>query len=127
MKKLIVILAAISIFAACKTSKKTTSEDTVQKPLNCPDKELTFNDDIKQIFKKNCTKCHNRNEKAGYNFHKLEFVKKAAKSGKLLGAIKHIKDYEPMPRYAPFLKYASKLDQEYIDKIECWINSGMKE
>jgi cytochrome c5 len=127
MKKLIVILIAISIFAACKASKKTTSDITAQKALNCPDKELTFNNDIKQIFEKNCTKCHNKNERAGYNFHKLEFVRKAAQSGKLLGAIKHMKGYQPMPRYTPFLKRAAQLDQEYIDKIECWIKSGMKE
>ncbi|MCE9537742.1 MAG: hypothetical protein K8R85_00775 [Bacteroidetes bacterium] len=127
MKKLIVIFVAISIIAACKASKKTALDNTDQKALSCPDKELTFNNDIKQIFEKNCTKCHNKNERAGYNFHKVEFVKKAAKSGKLLGAIKHMKEYEPMPRYAPFLKRAAKLDQEYISKIECWIKSGMKE
>lgn len=127
MKTFIVILIGILTCAACNTSKKTVYYLTVQKELNCPDIELTFNTDIKQIFKKKCTHCHNKNERAGYNFHKYEFVKKAALSGKLLGAIKHLKDYKPMPRFVPFLKNADKLDQEYIDKIECWINSGMKE
>ncbi len=127
MKKLIVILIGILVIVACKASKKTAANNRVQKALNCPDKELTFNSDIKQIFEKNCTKCHNKNERAGYNFHKIEFVKKAAQSGKLVGAIKHMKGFEPMPRYAPFLKRAAQLDQEYINKIECWINSGMKE
>ncbi len=68
-----------------------------------------------------CTGCHNSNEKAGYNFEKIEFVKKAATSGTLLGTIKHTYGFVPMPMGA------EKIDQPTIDKIECWINNGMKE
>jgi hypothetical protein len=50
----------------------------------------------------------------------FESVKKAATNGYLLGSIKHQKGYDAMPRGAP------KLTQETIDKIECWINNGMK-
>lgn len=128
MKKLrFTTYITLLILAFCLTSMKTITNDPIQTPLNCPDTPLTFTNDIKPIFKANCTKCHNSNEKAGYNFHKLEFVKKAVNSDKLLKAIKHLDGAKPMPRYAPFLKYARQLDQKDIDKIECWINNGMKE
>ncbi len=128
MKKFISpAIAAILVLASCKTSKKAESAALNQKPLNCPEKELTFTADIKPIFTNNCAWCHNSNLRAGFNFHKLEFVKKAAESGKLLAVIKHKDGYPPMPRHLPFLKIAGKLKQKNIDKIECWINSGMKE
>lgn len=127
MKTLQSILIALLIFATLTTTVRSASNNTAQDPLNCPEKALTFNEDIKQIFNKHCTRCHNKNEREGFNFHKVEFVKKAAQSGKLLGSIKHIQGYQPMPRHLPSLKMASKLDKKNIDKIECWINSGMKE
>ena len=48
-------------------------------------------------------------------------MKKAALNGELLGTIKHQKGYPKMPAFK------EKLDQASIDKIECWINNGMKE
>lgn len=121
MKKIIVSSAIIaSLLVACKSSKETASTTPVA-PLDCSNKTLTYNTDIKPIIETNCSKCHNANEKAGYNFLKIEFVKKAVADGHLLGTIKHQKGFDKMPAYA------AKLDQALIDKIECWINNGMKE
>lgn len=121
MKKIIISSAIIaSILVACKTGKETVSTAPAV-PLDCSNKALTYSKDIKPIIETNCSKCHNANEKAGYNFLKIESVKKAALNGELLGTIKHQKGFPKMP------EFAHKLDQVYIDKIECWINNGMKE
>ena len=120
MKKLIYVpIIIIGFLAACKSTKPPVETTTV--PLDCSNKTLTYTTDIKSIIETSCAKCHNKNNKAGYNFLTLESVKKAATSGELLGTIKHQKGYSKMPMGA------SKLPQESIDKIECWINNGMKE
>ena len=121
MKKIINSATIIaSLLVACKGTKETVSTPPVV-PLDCSNKTLTYSVDIKPIIESSCTKCHNKNEKAGYNFLKIEFVKKAALNGELLGTIKHQKGFPKMPALA------AKLDQLSIDKIECWINNGMKE
>jgi cytochrome c5 len=119
MKKIFVSIIIISAtLAACKTAEKPVAEKP--KPLDCSGKAYTFLADIKPIMDQHCVRCHNTNMKAGYNFYDEAFVKKAASSGYLLGTIKHQKGYDAMPAGGP------QLDQSLIDKIECWINSGMK-
>jgi mono/diheme cytochrome c family protein len=121
MKKLFISALVISsALVACKGSKETAST-TPAVPLDCTSKVVSYTSDIKAIMEANCTRCHNTNNKAGYNFLSLESVKKAAQSGHLLGTIKHQKGFKGMPYFA------AKLDQASIDKIECWINNGMAE
>ncbi|MBA3707101.1 MAG: hypothetical protein H0W84_14725 [Bacteroidetes bacterium] len=120
MKKIFIsTVVIVSALAACKTTK--TSTETKSVALDCSGKTFTYALDIKPIMEQYCTSCHNKNEKAGYNLLELEFVKKAATNGYLLGTIKHASGFSPMPEMAP------KMDQPTIDKIECWINNGMKE
>ena len=119
MKKIMIIAIAICVIAACKTKKDTTSA-TAKPTINCATPEATYASDIKSIMETNCSKCHNENNKAGYNFLTLQSVKKAAMNGELLRSIKHEPGIDPMPAYA------DKLDDATINKIECWINNGMK-
>ena len=122
MRKLFIATVLISAaFAACKTAEKATTATPKPDQLNCATKTFTYVADIKPIMEQYCTKCHNTNEKAGYNFLQLEGVKKAAANGHLLGTIKHAEGFSAMPARA------AKIDQPTIDKIECWINNGMKE
>ena len=116
-KTLIVIVSTAAFLGACKTTKQTT---TTVAPVDCSNKNYTYEADIKSIIENNCSKCHNSNNKAGYNFLTLESVIKAAKNGDLLGTIKHQKGFTKMPLMKP------QLPQELIDKIECWVNNGMK-
>jgi hypothetical protein len=121
MKKLMYLsIIAVGFLAACKSTKQPVATVPAV-PLDCSNKTLTYTADIKSIIETSCANCHNKNNKAGYNFLTLESVKKAAVSGELLGTIKHQKGYSKMPMSA------SKLPQESIDKIECWITNGMKE
>jgi mono/diheme cytochrome c family protein len=121
MKKLIYLpIIAISLLGACKSTKQPVAT-VVTVLLDCSNKSLSYTADIKSIIETSCSKCHNSNNKGGYNFLTFESVKKSATNGQLLGTIKHQKGFDAMPRMAP------KLPQETIDKIECWINNGMKE
>lgn len=122
MKKTIVFsILVLTTLAACKTKEKSVTEKAVEKPkLDCTGKAYAFNADIKPIMYQYCVSCHNTNFKAGYNFQQESSVKKAAQSGHLLGTIKHEHGFSNMPAMS------AKLDQSIIDKIECWINNGMK-
>jgi cytochrome c5 len=118
MKKIITSVAIITLaLAACKPGKTTTAE----KPkVDCTGKAYTFTADIKPIMDQYCVRCHNTNMKAGYNLQEESYVKKAATSGDLLGTIKHEHGFPAMPAGG------EQLDQSIINKIECWINNGMK-
>lgn len=121
MKKLFIASIIIAgTMAACKGHKTTVAEKKTD-PLGCASKSISYAVDIKPVMEQFCTKCHNTNEKAGYNFLQLESVKKAADNGHLLGTIKQQEGFAPMP------PRSAKLDQAVIDKIECWIYNGMKE
>lgn len=118
MKKIIISITLIAVaFAACKTAEKST---TAKPKIDCTGKTYTFVTDIKPIMDQFCVRCHNTNLKAGYNFTNLSYVKKAASEGSLLGTIRNEKGYKHMPATG------EQLDQAIIDKIECWINNGMK-
>lgn len=119
MKKIIFAIVVIAAaVAACKSTKKTT--ETPVAKVDCSKTSYTYMTDIKPIMDEKCVQCHNQNLKAGYNFGEIESVKRAGGNGYLLGTIKHESGYDPMPAHA------EQLDQATINKIECWINTGMK-
>lgn len=121
MKKIMLTAGIIAtVFFACKTGEKTTSSAPAKSSLNCSNTNYTYVVDIQPIMQQNCTRCHNTNMKAGYNFGEVADVKRAGSNGFLLGTIKYDVGFMHMPAYA------DKLDQATIDKIECWINTGMK-
>ncbi|HLC82416.1 MAG TPA: cytochrome c [Bacteroidia bacterium] len=123
MKKLFLItFTSVIVISACKTSKETAKVKTaVVKPaLDCKTTEITYAE-IKPIFEKNCTSCHGYGGSGGFNFLSSVDIKRAAAKGELLGAIKHESGFPRMPARA------EQLSQADIDKIECWINNGMKE
>lgn len=120
MKKIFLSISIVTLFFACKGTKETAST-TPPAPLDCTSKVITYETDIKPIMEASCTRCHNTNNKAGYNFKTIESVKKAGADGHLLGTIKHLKGYSNMPAFS------KQLDKADIDKIECWVNNGMKD
>jgi len=120
MKKIVFTsLAIAAVLMACKTTKAPTASTPPPAPLDCASTAYTYEKDIRPIMEQNCTNCHNENMKAGYNFFDVASVKQAAGNGYLLGTTKHKTGYDQMPPNEP-------LDQQTINKIECWINTGMK-
>jgi hypothetical protein len=90
--------------------------------IDCSKMSLSYNSDIKPILELYCIDCHgSHKKKGGYNFTQISDLKRAAKSGNLLGSIKWKKGYPKMPRHD------NQLDLNTINKIECWVNNGMKE
>lgn len=120
MKKLTVSALIISLaLAACKTSEKSGTAAKTTTPAPLPAGTMTFATDIKPVMDMYCVRCHNENEKAGYNFKEMASVKKAGANGELLGTIKHMDGFDPMPAHA------DPLDAATITKIENWVKTGM--
>ena len=122
MKKIIVSALLISsALVACKSSQKSTASTTPAKPETpaAAGPVVTFAIDIKPILQQYCTRCHNQNEKAGYNFEEITFAKKAGANGELLGTIKHMDGFDPMPANDDPMPAAA------IAKIEAWVKGGM--
>lgn len=123
MKKLLLLtLTSVIVISACKTSKEGAKTETVvvKTPLDCSTSGVNYSA-IQSIIEKNCTSCHGYGGSGGLNFLTSDDVKIAAKKGELLGAIKHQRGFPKMPANA------EQLSQADIDKIECWINNGMKD
>lgn len=112
----------IAIVGGCKSTKDIAKVTTppAPAPVDCAEKVVTFNTDIKQVFEQHCISCHGYGGAGGYNFESRTDIDRAATSGDLLSTIKWMAGYPKMPANAP------QLDQATITKIECWINTGMK-
>jgi cytochrome c5 len=121
MKKLTIsALIIASALMACKSSKKSTASATPAKTETpAVTGTVTFAIDIKPILQRYCTRCHNQNEKGGYNFEEISFAKKGGANGELLGTIKHAPGFDPMPAND------EPMDAASIAKIEAWVKSGM--
>ena len=123
MKKIFFLAATVAITsAACKSSKEVSKTETpvIKTPVDCSISGMTYAS-IKPILEVNCNNCHSNGGAGGFDFTVFADVKKAAQKGELLGTIKHASGFPKMPARS------EKLDQESIDKIECWIKNGMKE
>lgn len=91
-----------------------------QNTISCDTSQsITYTNSIKQIFDTYCVGCHNANNMGGgYALDSYAGCVNCANSGRLLGAIKWLSGFSPMP------KGGSKLSNCNIAKIEKWINSG---
>jgi cytochrome c5 len=124
INRLITLSFMTSLFVAgCKTTKHTEVTTTpVKPPVDCGTTTAVYETDIKPIFSKSCNRCHGDLRKAaGYDFRKIEDLKRAADKGELLGTIKWAEGYAHMPMRG------DKLDDATIHTIECWVQNGMKQ
>jgi len=83
----------------------------------CDTSNVSYAVDIQPIFNNNCIICHSGpTPPAGFSLVDYENAVDVAKSGRLLGAVKHQSGYLAMPQGA------NKLDDCSINKLESWIN-----
>ena len=110
--KILTILTAV-VFTAC------TSDNYDDYYGNqCDLENVTYKQTVAPIISNQCLSCHNSNNASGgISLEGYENVKKQVDNGKLLGTIKHLPGYKPMPE-------GGKLDDCTILKIETWINNG---
>ncbi len=87
---------------------------------NCDTANVTFTKSVFPIISTNCTSCHNYTFPSGnISLENYNDVVTAIKSGRLMGSIKQLQGYSPMP------KGGGKLSDCDIKHFEIWINSGM--
>jgi len=123
LKKSIYFIAFTAIIlGGCKTSQsgQTNATPATKPVLDCGTAVPTYLVDIKPILDQHCNKCHRDRSPGGYNFGTYENTVKAAGDKEFLGSIKWEGYYDHMPANA------AKLDDGTINKIECWVNNGMK-
>ncbi len=111
-----VVVAMVSLMWGCKKDEPLKYDCTGLTP--------TYTVDIKPIFDANCVSsgCHNSGSKrAGYDLSSYSGAKSASGKKALMGSIQHLKGYSNMPRGK------SKLSNEQLKTISCWIENGAVE
>lgn len=107
---------------SCKTHKPAATTATTTKPkVDCGTEIPVYTTDIKPILDMHCNNCHGKGAAGGYDLRLMEDITRGANNGELLGTIKWEGYYPHMPARA------AKLDDATIKKIECWIQTGMKQ
>ena len=98
------------------------NEEEYTEDVTCDTIHVTFND-ISYIFTGVCASCHYPNNPfvPGIVLNNYDNVKAAVRTNRVLGAIKHLDGYKPMPFDMP-----KRSDCE-ISKIQAWIDQGMPE
>ncbi len=87
--------------------------------LPCDSSNVTFSGSVKPIFTTWCVGCHNTtNPGKGIDLTSYESTIASVNSGQLLGSIKHIGAFTPMPQNT------DKLSDCDIAKIAKWIRQG---
>lgn len=84
----------------------------------CDTSKYTYANDISKIINSNCAACHTTGNVILTNHAGLKAV---ASNGRLMGALKHLSGYQPMPASNLFI---SECD---MTKIQKWIDNGMLE
>ncbi len=85
----------------------------------CDTSLYTYSGRIKPLLDSWCKGCHNTNNPSGgYSFSTYNQTIVAAADGSLLGTVKHVSPFSPMP------KNSSQLNACDVSAIEKWVNNG---
>ena len=83
--------------------------------------DISYENTIKPILENNCVGCHNKaNSDGGYDLTNIGTVQSIAFNGILTKTVNHSDGVRAMPLNA------EKLPENTIQKIEIWINNGLK-
>ncbi len=114
MKHLLLVLIAFLVgLSSC-------SSDNQEEFYNaeCDTENVTFSATVKPIIDRNCKSCHSAgNASGGVALDTYTSIKSNVDNGSLIGSIKHLPGFSPMP-------LGGKLDDCTIAKIDAWINDG---
>lgn len=87
--------------------------------ITCDTINMSYSSDIQVILSSHCYECHSGvSPISGIHLSDYDTLKSIALSGRLLGALKHLDGYTPMPYMRDML------DTCTINKIESWVNDG---
>ena len=114
--------AAVTCFLLCfNTAITSCTYDSREDfdPITCDTTDITYSLTVQQILNNNCIACHSTADPAaGLNFETQAGAIVAARDGRLIGSIKHLPGYTPMPQFSPMLPDCQ------IQKIQKWVDEG---
>jgi len=112
-KMIILRWAAMNFSEGTCSGVNTPSCDTTS--------SITYNNTVKSILDNYCIGCHNAGSPSGgFALDSYNGAKNCATSGRLMGSLKWLSGYSPMPKGSN-----SKIPDCDIQKIQRWINTGM--
>jgi hypothetical protein len=124
-----IITACLAVTVGCEKEKAEPSgggnpQDSVVQKTLCDTVSFTYTTDVEPIIKANCSfsGCHgNGSQSGGVNLNSYANVVSEAQEAQFLGSIKHEAGFSRMPQGR------SKLSDEQIETIECWIKQNTPE
>jgi hypothetical protein len=85
----------------------------------CVPENVTYSGTIAPIIQQNCFACHGGDATiSGIPFNTYENLKVVVDAERLIGALRHLEGFAPMPQASPALPECEIL------KIEKWVNEG---
>ncbi len=100
---------------------KEGAKNTTGCVAGCDSTKASFAANIQPVLNQNCKGCHNSvGASGGVNLEAYAGVQTVAQNGRLLGAIKHLAGYSPMP------KGGNMLSSCQIRQVERWISEGVQ-
>ena len=123
MKRKIIFLVTISLFLTMFVSCYYDNEEALYPSVNttCDTTNVTFSVTIVSVLNNNCYSCHSNATatSSGVNIRLENYADVVAKSVNIIGAVKHIGSFSPMPKNGGKLKACS------INQLDIWIRNGM--
>jgi len=118
-KKFFILIGLATILIISYNGCTHKPEDVIPEPpgpTDCDTSNVTYPGTVYPILNQYCISCHSgANPSGGLDFTDYNQFAFVAQNGALLGAIKHLQGYSPMP------KDAAMLDSCRIRQIEIWI------
>jgi hypothetical protein len=109
---LISLIFIIISFASC--TKEKVGDNVPYPEVICSD-TISFNDEILPVIQNNCTGCHDNQN--GYTLTNHSNI--SSNYAAIIGSMKG-NGYQLMPEGGPVLP------DSLIQKMQCWVNQGMK-
>jgi hypothetical protein len=97
-------------------------EEELYPPESCDTTQVTYSGTIAPIIELNCYSCHQGDHSiSGIPLDGYDNLKAMVDAERLIGALRHLEGFSPMPQNAPALPECELL------KIEKWVDDGAPE
>jgi hypothetical protein len=118
MKNIIICIAFIGLIMEMMSCAYNIEEELYPQEM-CDTTNVTYQADIVPILTQNCYECHSGSAPiSGILLEGHSNLKVIADAGRLVGAVRHLTNFSPMPKDRPSLPECDLL------KIENWVAQG---
>ncbi len=127
MKKHLFAAASALLLFSVFVMLPSCGDDDEPTTTTCDTTDVSYANDIAPIISSNCagTDCHTGSSPlSGKPFNDYAGVKAQVDAQRLVGSIKHLQGFLPMPRKDDGSADATMLKDCEINKIESWVNAG---